>query len=173
MTVEADQKTDASPDVNPVKDKQALEYLFVLIIGAIILGAAITSLTYNPTSALAPWVVLAPLLLLIGIQINRLRKNVGFADIARVLSESAKGQNPIVVKVVSLFGWMIFLLGSIYLGGHYLGMMAFMFVLLYFKAKESLKLSILLTLIVTAVIFGLFEQVFSIELYRGLLFRSM
>jgi hypothetical protein len=68
---------------------------------------------------------------------------------------------------------MIFLLASIFLVGHYLGMLAFVFVLLYFKAKESIKLSVIVTLIVTVVIYGLFEQIFNIELYRGLLFRSL
>jgi hypothetical protein len=68
---------------------------------------------------------------------------------------------------------MIFLLGTIYLIGHYAGMMIFMFLLLHFKAKESLRLSVIVTLIVTAIIFVLFEQIFNIELYRGLIFRSI
>jgi hypothetical protein len=72
-----------------------------------------------------------------------------------------------------LIGWMIFLLGTIYLIGHYAGMMIFMFLLLHFKAKESLRLSVIVTLIVTAIIFVLFEQIFNIELYRGLIFRSI
>jgi hypothetical protein len=63
---------------------------------------------------------------------------------------------------------MLFLLAIIYVAGQYVGMMVFMFTLMYFSAREPLRLSLLVTVIVTASIYGLFEHVFSIELYRGL-----
>lgn len=173
MKIETENPLEPNDAKPPGKDKQSLELLFILIVGVIVMAAAIVSLTYNPTSARAPLVVLAPLLLLIGIQINRSRKQVGFADIARTLSESLKGHRPVVIKAIALIGWMIFLLGVIFLAGHYAGILLFMFVLLRFKAGESWRVSILVTLAVTAVIFGLFEQIFNIELYRGIIFRIL
>lgn len=165
------------PTENPVHpkdpvgpDKEALEFLFILLVGLIVVGALIASLNYPTSSARAPWIIIVPLLLLCGIQFNRSRKLANFADVRRILTEAIGGNREIVNKVASLIGWMAFLLGAIYLAGHYAGLAVFMLALLRISAKENLRLSIIVTLIVTAAIYGLFEQLFNIELYRGVFF---
>jgi hypothetical protein len=165
-------ESDVTPEQPPNggRDKKALELLFILIVGAIIVAAFISSLSYPVSSARAPWIIIVPLIVLVAIQINRTRQMAGLSDIARILKDTALGHREIVNKVLSLIGWMILLLGAIYLAGHYAGIVVFMFVLLRFVGKESAKMSLFVTLAVAAIIYALFEQVFNIELYRGVFF---
>ena len=66
---------------------------------------------------------------------------------------------------------MVLLLLLILVAGHYAGIAAFMFVLLRLISKESLDLSLLISIGVTISIYFLFEHGFNIELYRGLIFK--
>lgn len=147
--------------------KETLELLFITAIGIVIFAALITSLTYDLHSALAPLCIIVPLLILAGVQFNRARKAVDMSAIRLNVSESVRGQRVYVTSIVRLIGWMLFLLLSIYLLGHYAGMFVFMLLLLRVVAKEKLSVSLMITAGVTFVIYLLFELLFNIELYRG------
>jgi hypothetical protein len=62
---------------------------------------------------------------------------------------------------------MTFLLLLIYVGGHYVGISVFMFVLMRWVSNERPILALLVSIGVTVLIYFLFEHGFNIELYRG------
>lgn len=160
------------PKAKPVSEngsKATMELLFVALVGVVVIAALLTSLTYDLHSALAPLCIIVPLLILTGVQFNRARKAVAMSEVRRDLLEALRGQRATATAVFRLMGWMLFLLLSIYLLGHYAGMFVFMLLLLRVVAKEKLLTSLLITFSVTFVIFLLFELLFNIELYRGVI----
>ncbi len=154
-------------------DKQTLEFIFISICGLVVLAAFIAALGYDFVSARAPLCIMVPLLLLIAFQIYRTRKAAREVSMVGDLAEVISGRNAEFNAVMALIGWMAMLVGTIYFGGHYAGMVLFLFVLLYFVGKEGLLLSIAITVVVTLGIYLLFEHLFNIELYRGLIFNRI
>jgi hypothetical protein len=55
--------------------------------------------------------------------------------------------------------------------GHYAGIAAFMYILLNYIAKEKTTVAVATAVGVTLFIYVLFEQVLSMELYRGMIYR--
>jgi hypothetical protein len=153
------------------KDKSTFELLFITLTGLFVLGGFIAALGYDIVSARTPLCIMVPLLILIGVQFNRTRKKVHVESIKSQLSDVLKGQNKGFNSVTAFIGWMALLLLLILVAGHYAGIAAFMFVLLRLVFRESLKLSVLISVGVTVIIYLLFEHGFNIELYRGLLYK--
>lgn len=153
------------------KDKSTLELFFISLTGIFVLGGLIAALGYDLVSARTPLCIMVPLLILIGIQFNRTRKTVHTETVKSDLSQIAKGQNASFNSVAAFIGWMVLLLLLILVAGHYAGIAAFMFVLLRLISKESTKLSLLISIGVTVIIYLLFEHGFNIELYRGLIYK--
>lgn len=152
---------------------QTLEMIFIVFVGVVVLSAFVAALGYDILSARAPLFIMVPLLILIGVQFNRTRKALSPNEMKSNVGDAASGKNKEFNAVLGLITWMCALLAVIYIAGHYLGIVIFMFLLLYVVAKESLRLSIIVTVAVTAFIYILFEHGFNIELYRGLLYRMM
>lgn len=149
----------------------ALEVSFILFIGVVIVAAFCTALTYDIVSARTPIVIMVPLLGLIGFQIYRSLNSTRHASAGTDLMHAIKGANPVFNKLLGFLGWLLLLLLLIFVAGHYAGIALFMFILMYLVAEEDLVLSLSITAIVTLLIYCLFEYVFSIELYRGLIYR--
>jgi hypothetical protein len=163
-------------DDKPVNDEQskhlaALDLGFIVIIGLVMLAAFISALTYDFISARTPIVILVPLLILIGLQLKRSFKGAAGTDIPKYIAELGKGKNSEFNGIAGFFGWMILLLVLIFVAGHYAGIAAFMFMLLYLVAGEKLVLSLSVSGGVTLMVFALFEHIFGIELYRGMIYR--
>ena len=70
-----------------------------------------------------------------------------------------------------MLGWLCLMCVIIVVGGHYAGTVIFMFLMIYFIAKEPFLLSLSVTLGATLLLYGIFEYGFNIELYRGMIFR--
>ncbi len=167
VSTEASNTTEADVVIkNPVS-----ELVFLGIMFAVVLAALITATGYHPVSARAPIVVMTPLLLLIVFLGIRLIKASNRSFVTDFIQKVIKDKESDNVKIIKFCGWMIALCGLIFVTGHYVGSAVFMFILLYFYGKEKLKLSIILTVVATVVLFLIFEEVFSIELYRGLIYR--
>lgn len=149
--------------------RAVLELVFIAAVGIVVLAALISSLQYDMISARAPLCILAPLLLLTGFHLNRARKAVRAEDVRREFLSLVQGGSREFNSSVVLMGWMSFLLAAIYAVGHYFGMVVFMFLLLRFAAREPAGLSLGVSAGVTLITYLLFEHVFNIELYRGLL----
>lgn len=155
----------------PSRNTAALDLCFILAVGALMIAAFISALTYDFVSARTPIVILIPLLIMIAIQVKKSYHAGGFADISHAFSEVMQGKNPEFNGVAAFFGWLVLLLSLIFLVGHYAGMAIFMFMLLHVVAEEKLGLSLTISIVVTLVIYLLFEQVFSIALDRGLVYQ--
>jgi hypothetical protein len=158
---------------NKTRDKSTLELVFISFTGIAVIGGFIAALGYDFVSARTPLCIMVPLLVLIGVQFHRTRKSVHVETVKSDLSQAISGQNENFNSVATFIGWMVLLLLLILVVGHYAGIAAFMFVLLRLISKESWKLSLLISIGVTAIIYFLFEHGFNIELYRGLIFKLL
>lgn len=156
---------EAAPD----NGKAVAEFIFIVAVGLLTVAALFAALGYDFVSARTPLTILAPMLIVIGIQFNRVRKKVRAADLHGEVGRVVSGRRARLHSAFALMFWMFFLLAVIWLVGHYAGMAIFMFVMLRMVAKESLVMSVGVTAGVTAAIYILFAYVFTIELYRGLL----
>jgi nitrogen regulatory protein PII-like uncharacterized protein len=87
------------------------------------------------------------------------------------MSVALRGRNASMNKVLGFSGWMLALLAAIMALGHYAGIFGFCLVLMRGLAKESWKLTLLVSVATLAAIFLIFEIGFNVELYRGLLPR--
>ncbi|MGK0299009.1 MAG: hypothetical protein ACI9XC_002635 [Gammaproteobacteria bacterium] len=153
-------------------NKKTLELIFSLFIGLVVISALISSLTYDFVSARTPIVILIPLLLLSALNIKRAwSKASGEIDIKADMANVFQFKNKEFNGVAGFFGWMVFLLGLIFITGHYVGIAVFMFFLIYLVSEEKLSLAIIVSIVISAIIYMLFEHLFNIELYRGLIFR--
>ena len=155
----------------PNQTHATLDLIFISLVGILMLSALGSALTYEFISARTPIVILIPLLVLIGIQFRESLKHSSFAEVTRLITHAFKGGNAEFNGVAGFGGWMILLLVLIFVAGQYIGMALFMFMLLYLVAAETLVLSLSVSGLVTLCIYGLFDKVFSITLYNGLVYQ--
>ena len=164
MAEEADEVTE---------NNTTLELFFVVLIGLAFVAAFFAALNYDFVSARTPLVILVPLLILIGAQINRTRKATNAKAIKSSLSRVAAGKDRKFNLVAGMSGWIVMLMLLIFFAGHYVGVATFMYVLLNVISKESKLLSALVSTGVTAILYVLFEIGFNIEMYRGLIYNFL
>jgi hypothetical protein len=156
----------------PKDEKQiVLELCFISVLGLIVASAFSEALTYSSTSAMAPLIILVPMLGLVGFQIMHCISATRDMNAAGTLVQVAGGKNIPVNNVVGFCGWIVFLLMLIFVAGHYAGIAAFMYILLNYIAKEKTTVAVATAVGVTLFIYVLFEQVLSMELYRGMIYR--
>jgi len=164
MAEEADEVTE---------NNTTLELFFIVLIGLAFVAALIAALNYDFVSARTPLVILVPLLILIGAQINRTRIATNAKAIKSSLSRVAAGKDRKFKMIAGIVGLIVMLMLLIFVAGHYVGVATFMYVLLNVISKESKLLSALVSTGVTVVLYVLFEIGFNIELYRGLIFNFL
>jgi len=164
MAEEADEVTE---------NNTTLELFFVVLIGLAFVAALIAALNYDFVSARTPLVILVPLLILIGAQINRTRKATNAKAIKSSLSRVAAGKDRKFNMTAGMTGWIVMLMLLIFFAGHYVGVATFMYILCNVISKESKLLSALVSTGVTAFLYVLFEIGFNIELYRGLIYNFL
>jgi len=154
-------------------NKTTLELFFITLLGLAFGGALIAALTYDSISAQAPLVILAPLLLLVGAQINRTRKATNAKTVVTDFSCAVRGKNPNFSKAAGITGWIVMLMLLILVAGHYIAIAAFMYILINVISKEGKLLSAMVSAGVTVVLYFLFEHGFNIEMYRGLIYNLL
>lgn len=148
-----------------------LEICFLGLVGLVVVVAFFQALTYKLVSSRTPLVIMAPLFILIGIHAFRLWRRRGAHDVGARLSAALAGKTLQFSKVIGISVWMIGLVGFIMALGHYAGIFLFCLILMRFLAREKWGLTIAVAAATTFFIFGVFEFVFNIELYRGLIVR--
>jgi hypothetical protein len=163
-------KDDSEKEQNESRNA-TLELCFTIFIGVLVTAAFLRSLTYDFVSARTPLVILVPLLILTGIQLRRIWGTSDLNEMKNGLSSVLKFHNKEFNSIAGFFLWMIFLLILIFITGHYVGIAVFMFFLMNMVAEEKLSASLIIPTVVTVIIYMLFEHLFNIELYRGLIFR--
>lgn len=172
MTVSDDQQDSGNHDETEQKSV-ALELVFITFVGLVVVGALIAALNYDFVSARAPLVIFVPLLMLIGVQFNKMRRQAEHHVVLKQLSYSLTGRNSKFNTVLRFVAFMTFLLLLIYVAGHYVGISVFMFVMMYWISRERLILALLVSVGVSVLIYFLFEHGFNIELYRGYIPRLL
>ena len=153
--------------------KVALELVFIAVIGLFVLGGFVAALTYDFVSARAPLVIMVPLLLLIAMQFSKTRRQAEHHLVLHELGHAIRGENKEFNSVARFIGFMALLLLLIYVAGHYVGILLFMFVLMNRISSEHPVLALMVSVGVTVLIYVLFEHGFNIELYRGYIFRLL
>ena len=169
----SDDQQDQSKHDEIVQESVALELVFVSVVGLAVIGAFVAALNYDFVSARAPLVVMAPLLILIGIQFNKTRRQAEQHVVLEQVTHALKGSNSEFNSVLRFVAFMSFLLLLIYVAGHYVGISVFMFVLMYWVSNERPIFALLVSIGVTVLIYILFEHGFNIELYRGYIPRLL
>ena len=148
-----------------------LELCFSLFILLVVLGGFLSAWTYDMISARTPLIIMAPLILLTILEVRRAWKAAAGINVMANIMDSLTGKNSDFNKRIGFFGWMVILLLLIFIAGHYAGIAAFIFMMLHMVADEKPGLSLAIAGGTTLLVYVLFELVFSMELYRGLIYR--
>ncbi len=148
-----------------------LEICFLGLIGVICVLAFFEALTYKLVSSRTPFVIMTPLFILIAIQARRLWGARGEFDISARLSAARSGLTPGFNKVCGISAWMVAMVLMILVLGHYAGIFLFCVILMRFLAKEAWIVTLVTAALATLFVFGVFEFIFNIDLYRGLIIR--
>lgn len=154
-------------------DLFVLELCFLLFLLVVVTIAFFEAMTYKIVSSRTPLVIMVPLLILLVVQTVRSVRSSGDQTILHRTVRALRGRNNNFRKINALAAWIVAMGVTIQIFGHYIGIAGFMFLLMWHVAKQKLQISLLVTLVTTAVIFLLFEQGFNIELYRGMFFRYL
>jgi len=163
-------KADEQP-VEKDEKEHILQLFFISLLGLVFVSAFIEAWGYSISSALAPLIILVPLLVLVGFQLVHYVSAARGLNIVGTVAQVAGGHNMTFNKVVVFCIWIVFLLMLIFVAGHYAGIAAFMYILLKYIAKEKTLLAVAIAGGVTLFIYILFEHVLGMELYRGMIYR--
>ena len=150
-----------------------LEIAFLALISVAAGAALIEALDYDSARGATPFAILAPLTFLILLQAARTWRFRGDIQVFDTLRRALAGALPGLNAVVRVIGGLALLFGAIAIFGHYVGLLSFVVALMRLAGKESLRLSMGVGLIATALIYIGFEYVLDVEMYRGLLFRYL
>ena len=172
---------DHNPDPKPPKpdariqegrgNLYLLEICFLGLVGVVVVAAFFEALTYKLVSARTPYVIMVPLFLLIAIHARRLWRVRAEFDVGARLSSAISGHTVGLNKVIGISAWLAGLVLMITVFGHYAGIFLFVLLLMRLGAKEAWRLSLIVAAGSTLFIYGVFEFLFNIDLYRGLIVR--
>ena len=143
------------------------EAILACIFLAIFLIVVIAATGYNRKARLMPLVIGVPGLVLSAAEVTRqvLRKREPKPK------EAAAGESDHYKKTLRAIGWMVLLVGLIWILGFTLGLP--LFSMLFMKTrKESWVTSIIITLSGVGVIYFLFGKGLEMSLYKGFLFED-
>lgn len=154
-----------------VGDLFSLEVIFLCFIGGVVILAFIEALSYKLVSSRTPFVIMVPLLILIGVQMLRVAGGEHGQGIRARAGRALRGGNALINSMAGISLWMTLYGLAMLLAGHYVASFAFIALLVRRAANEPMKLALILAACTTAVVFVVFEYGFQIELYRGLIYR--
>jgi cell division protein FtsW (lipid II flippase) len=149
----------------------AMEILFLALIGVVVILAFVEALSYKIVSSRTPFVIMVPLILLIGVHARRLWRVREPLDVRGRVDDALRGGNAHLNKVVGFSLWMVGMVAMITVLGHLAGIFLFCVILMRFLAGERWGLTLIVAAATTLFIFVVFEYAFNIELYRGLIVR--
>jgi len=166
-------KLSGHHDETNAEENTTLELLFISIVGVLFIAALLGAVSYDFIPARTPVFILIPLLILTSVQINRSWRMVQNQNTSTEVTTSSTAMNSHMSKAMGLVAWTLSLLGLIIIAGHYVGTATFMFVLLRNVSKKETIFALAVAASVTLALFILFEIGFDIELYRGLIYRTL
>lgn len=151
--------------------RHAMEVVFLLILGAVVLAAFIQAFSYELVSSRTPFVIMVPLICLLFGQLVRLLRHRSLGSVLVQVREALTGASSAFRKSLVLAGWLVALQLTILFAGHYVAMAGFIFALAWYLSGEKWKLSLGVALATTAIIYLIFQIGFHIDLYPGMIYR--
>lgn len=152
-------------------DIHTLESVFLTVVGLVVLAAFVEAFSYKLVSSRTPFVIMVPLLLLIVFQSYRITRAGALREIRYHVGAALRGRYAVFGKLTRLALAITGFFAVIYALGHYVGVAAFVIVLMRGLARERLVFALVVALGTTLALYGLFEVLFGVDLYRGLFFR--
>lgn len=149
----------------------ALEILFLGFIGIVTLVAFVEALGYRIVSSRTPFVIMVPLFILIAVHARRLWRVRHEFTPGKRISEALSGATPGFNKVVGFSAWIVLFVVLIAFLGHLVATFAFCVILMRFLAGERWGLTLMVAAGTTLFLFTVFEYLFNIQLYQGLILR--
>ncbi len=152
-------------------DMLTLEIVFLALVGLVVVAAFFEALTYQLVSSRTPFVIIAPLIVLIVVHGVRLYRHRDEAEVGQRLQTALRGGMAGLNKVLAICLWLVLLLVIIVALGHFVGLAVFTFMLMWRAGGVPLVMSLVVSAGTVVFIYLVFELAFDLELYRGLLFR--
>ena len=150
------------------------DFLFSLLLIALLVVFFIALIDYRPVTRRAPLVVMIPLALLVLGETFKITRKL------RALKRENSTQTLLprldrnkFAKASQILVWLIILLVMIYFAGHLGGILLFLVVFLKFVSKEPWKISLSVSAGVTLGLYALFEKILMIPLYRGAIYDAV
>jgi hypothetical protein len=150
------------------------DFLFSLLLVALLVVFFIALIGYKPVTRRAPLVVMIPLSLLV------LGETVRITQKLRSLKRENSTQTLLprldkkkLKKALQILGWLIILLVMIYFAGHIGGIILFLFIFLKYVSKEPWKIALGVSAGVTLGLYLLFEKILLIPLHRGAIYDTV
>jgi len=150
------------------------DFLFSLLLIALLVIFFIALIGYKPVTRRAPLVVMIPLSLMVLGETFRItqklralkRENATQTLFPRLDKEK-------LTKALQILAWLIILLVMIYFAGHIGGIVLFLFIFLKFVSEEPWKIAMGVSGGVTLGLYLLFEKILQIPLYRGAVYDTV
>jgi len=144
-----------------------IELLFCCLLLVLVILFIVLAGDYKPQTSRVPFAIMYPLALMLLGQIVLLLKrlkNTNFSLINRENSDNFFKGTKLILSIISL-------LLLIYLTGHLAGISIFLIFFLKFISKKQWVLSIISGLSVSVVLYLVFQVLFKMSLYPGILIR--
>ncbi len=150
------------------------DFLFSLLLIALLVVCFIALIDYRPVTRRAPLVVMIPLALMVLGETVRIMQKLRAAKRENSTQTLLPRLDPQqLVKASQILIWLIILLVMIYFGGHLGGILLFLSIFLKFVSKEPWKISLGVSAGVTLGLYILFEKILMISLYRGTIYDAV
>lgn len=150
------------------------DFLFSLLLIALLVVFFIALIDYRPVTRRAPLVVMIPLALMVlgeTFKITRQLRTLKRENSAQTLFPRLDRNK--LTKASQILGWLIVLLVMIYFAGHLGGILLFLVVFLKFVSKEPWKLALGVSVGVTLGLYVLFEKILMIPLHTGAIYDAV
>ena len=150
--------------------------LFTVVILIMSAYAIITSSSWPLTMSLFPWIIGIPVFVLSAIQLILDMKQAATNDGSKTKEDTGDlqvdldmGARVVAAKAGSFFGWLFGFFAVTWIFGFFLSVPLYTFFYLKLEAKESLLMSLVLTLCTFVFFVGLFDQILHLSWHTPLI----
>lgn len=148
----------------------AADFVFTIFLGILVVVFFIEASDYAWMSAIAPYIVMVPLLLLLVIHAIKLGRNVSWNAVTQFTKTLVTVSSEAYRKIGMVILWTVVLIVLMYLTGYYVGSLIYLFVMLRMVARESWSTSVSLMVSIPVALYIVFEMILGLQLYRGIIY---
>ena len=143
--------------------------IFASVLTFLFGGALCIALSFPPGARLSPLTVIIPCtVIMLFILVDETRKPSSTNDEVKISRSLSLPTKVVRQREAAIVGWILFLIGLIYVIGFIYAIPLFMLIMLRFRGKESWTLSIFITAGVSVFIYFFFVSLLKVNLYQGL-----